>query len=292
MKREWIEVYLKGLLMGLADIIPGVSGGTIAFITGIYERLINAIKSFDPRLAFLWLLVWRKEERSEFIELLQKMDFLFLLVLLSGIMTSFLIASRYILLALNQYPVYTYSFFLGLIAASSLVVYRKVEVFDVRTMASGIGGFLAAFWVTGISGALLPHTPPVIFFSGFVAITAMLLPGISGSFILLILGQYEYMLGVLKNLDYIMILIFISGAVLSLLLSSRFLAYLLKRYRQPTISMLVGLMVGALRLPVERVIFVRGFYPELGFIWNTWTLTVSLFFILLGVIIILTLERD
>ncbi|RLJ01563.1 MAG: hypothetical protein DRP11_04215, partial [Candidatus Aenigmatarchaeota archaeon] len=110
--------------------------------------------------------------------------------------------------------------------------------------------------------------------------------------ILLILGQYEYMLGVLKNLDYIMILIFISGAVLSLLLSSRFLAYLLKRYRQPTISMLVGLMVGALRLPVERVIFVRGFYPELGFIWNTWTLTVSLFFILLGVIIILTLERD
>ncbi|MFB6089233.1 MAG: DUF368 domain-containing protein, partial [Candidatus Aenigmatarchaeota archaeon] len=263
-----IETYLKGLSMGLADIIPGVSGGTIAFIVGIYEKLITSIKSFTP-LIFLYLLKapFSKESRKEFLRLFGSMNPRFLLALLFGIITSFLAASRVILIALHNFPTYTYAFFFGLILASAVMIYEHVEGLNIGKVFVGFAGFLFSFMITGPQTLTLPHTIPVVFFSGMIAISAMILPGISGSFMMLLLGQYEFMLGVLKNFTtkYVEILVFIGGAAIGLVIFSRILSYLLKEHKQHTVSFLTGLMLGALRLPFLRTVYVFDYYPNLVF---------------------------
>jgi len=234
--KEKLVFFLKGAFMGLADIVPGVSGGTIALITGIYERLIEAIESIK-------LKNWRG------------VDFGFLLPLGLGITVSFLLVSRVILFLLARYESSIYAFFFGLILASAVAVHRRASKLDVRDLTFSFFGFVVAFLVVGLEYFQLFHSPVVLFSSGFLAICAMLLPGVSGSFVLLLLGQYEYMLGAIHNFQaqYIEVLVFLGGCFTSLFAFSRFIGWLLENYENVAFSFLVGLMLGALRLPAVKI---------------------------------------
>lgn len=288
--KERLEIFFKGVFMGLADIIPGVSGGTIALITGIYERLIFAIKSIDPRLPLYVLKGNFKEARETFWDI----DFFLLVPLVLGIGTAFLAASRVILIALNQFPAFTYSFFFGLILASAILIYRRIGEKSHKALFTGILGLMFAFWLVGQNAFQFNHTLPIIFVSGFIAICAMILPGISGSFMLLLLGQYEFLLSALKNFStqYLILIVFMSGAIISILAFSRVLSYLLKNHEAATLAFLTGLMVGALRLPFEKVINVTEKYPELAFAWNIQNVLVTIIIGALGFIFVFVLERD
>ncbi len=251
-----IETFVKGISMGLADIIPGVSGGTIALIVGIYERLIFALESID--LGFIPPLIRAIFDKEYFDEAKRKfssIDFEFLLPLGAGIGLAFLIASRVILFARENYLAYISSFFFGLILASAVFVYKRVEEPDLISLLFGLASFVFAAWFTGLEGVLNQHSIPIIFFAGYLAICAMLLPGISGSFMVLVLGQYEYMLATLKSFRvyWVQIAIFGVGAVLSLLTFPRIISRLLDNYRKRTLLFLSGLMLGALRLPLENI---------------------------------------
>lgn len=246
-------IFLKGLFMGSADIIPGVSGGTIALITGIYERLVGGIS----RINFAFLKPLIKGDLSGFKDKFQEeIDYELFIPLLTGIAIAFLTISKIILILLNDYRAYTFSFFLGLIIASAYVVYKEKEGVTVKTAISLVIGVIFGALFVGIV-ALDPskvnHSLIVIFFSGAIAICAMILPGISGSFVLLILGQYEYMLNSLNKLIWSDIIVFIAGASIGLLSFSKLLNYLLDHYKEITMSFLVGLMVGTLRLPLAEI---------------------------------------
>lgn len=288
--KQSLIIFLKGVSMGLADIIPGVSGGTIALITGIYERLIFAIKSIDPRLVLYAL----KLDASKFKKAWKKIDFALLLPLALGITTAFLAAARVIDYALSFYPAFTYAFFFGLILVSAFVVYRRIQKKDhsYRLLMSAGAGFLFAIWLVGIDYLGLIHHPLMIFVSGFIAICAMILPGISGSFILLLLGQYHFLLGELKSLNLPLLTIFIIGACLGLFTFSRVLSYLFKHHEGPTLAFLTGLMLGALRKPLEEVIFVTKIYPGLNFTWSPANITLTIAVGLAGSLLVYLLERN
>lgn len=241
--------------MGFADIVPGASGGTIALITGIYSRLINAIKSFDPKIVMdIIKRDWKKSRKK-----VEAMDLQFLVPLGLGILGAFLLASSFLDTAVDQYREPTYSFFFGLILASALLIFRRQERKNLdKFFLAGILGFLIAFWITGLGeagGTPLPHSYPVIFLSGAVAICAMILPGVSGAFILLLLGQWEIMISALHKFtaEWPKLVVFAFGAGLGILSFSRLISYLLRQYRDMTMGLLFGLMIGALRKMVEEI---------------------------------------
>lgn len=243
-------LYIKGILMGIADIIPGVSGGTIALITGIYERLVKSISQIDFRFIYYLLGMDFKSAKENFM----KIDFQLFIPLFLGISTSFLVMANFIHYMIKYYPSITYSFFFGLITASSLLLYRKISEFSVENIIYTVIGFISGFIITGITIYSIGHSLPVIFFSGIVAICAMILPGISGAFILVILNQYEYMISVLKGLQIGVIVVFLTGATIGLTAFSRILRYMLENHRAAMLSFLIGLMIGALRLPYLNII--------------------------------------
>jgi putative membrane protein len=265
--REYLAVYLKGAAMGTADAVPGVSGGTIALIAGIYERLIAAITDFDGDLLRSLLGVHTAEGRAEFAGRVRALDLAFLVALGLGVATALITVSRVLEVALEEYTALTFAFFFGLIAASAVVLYGEVSVDTPRRVAAAVFGFVFAFVLTGEVTAVLPNTPLVVFLAGVVAISAMILPGISGSFLLLVLGQYEYVLRSLRQFTDAVVALdgptlvgegsvlaaFAAGAVVGLLTISRVIEWALEHYRPATLTFLVSLMVGALRLPVERV---------------------------------------
>jgi putative membrane protein len=154
---------------------------------------------------------------------------------------------------MNSYPVSTYAFFFGLILGSALYIYRKLDGITWKSVVAAIAGFLLSFTIIGLGALGATHTPLVIFGSGAVAISAMVLPGISGAFILVLLNQYEHVLGAIKEMQIGTIVIFAAGAFTGLFLFSRLLSYLLHRHENVTKSFLVGLMLGSLRLQVEMV---------------------------------------
>ena len=241
--------------MGSADIIPGVSGGTVALITGIYERLIYAIKTVN----FKFILYFFKgfidsNYFSRAKENIQNIDVKFLLPLVVGITTAFLLLARVIEPLLTYYPTYAYTFFFGLVLSSSWLVYKQIKKISIIMIVVTFFGFLVAFLIIGLDAIQTSHSTPVIFVSGIITVCAMILPGISGAFILWFLGQYEYMLHALNNLKITIVLVYVIGAFLGILAFSHVLSYAIKRYRVLTLSFLIGLMVGALRKPVEIVI--------------------------------------
>lgn len=247
--KERLTIFLKGCFMGLADIVPGVSGGTIALITGIYSRLIEAIRSIDPSIPLRALQGDREEAKRRF----GAVDLPFLVPLGAGMLGAFLLASFFLDSAVNQYPEATYSFFFGLILASAVLIFKRQNGENLKKFfEAGLFGFLLAFWITGLGKPgepPLPHTYPVIFFSGALAICAMVLPGISGAFVLLLLGQWEKMVLALRQFtgQWPKLLVFGLGGVTSILAFSRLVSHLLKNYRDRTMGFLAGLMVGALR---------------------------------------------
>ncbi len=225
--------------MGSADVIPGVSGGTIAFISGIYQELLDAIKSFD-------LTALRLISRFKIKELWRHVNGSFLIVLLSGVGVSVIIFAQVITRLLELYPIYVWSFFFGLIIISSITIARQIKEWSPGVIIAFVVGLASAYVIVSSTPATTPTTWWFIFISGMVAITAMILPGISGSFILLIMGKYEYILRALKDLNYAVIALFAAGCVVGLLSFSRAISWLLKSYHNMAIGLLSGFMVGSL----------------------------------------------
>ncbi|HSW38838.1 MAG TPA: DUF368 domain-containing protein, partial [Acidobacteriota bacterium] len=191
-------IFLKGILMGIADVIPGVSGGTIAFITGIYKRLVNGIINVS---AFLYGLpgFFTKREKISF----KKIDFGLFIPLLMGIWTAIFVSSKYILSLMQNYPGAVYSFFVGLIFASACLIYRKTESKNSWNYLFLALGVIAGFSISALNPSTGLSAPgyPYLFLMGAIAVCAMILPGVSGAYLLLLFGQYEFMLSVISNLD-------------------------------------------------------------------------------------------
>jgi len=245
------SLFLKGILMGSADIVPGVSGGTMALITGIYQRLIHAIKGIDLKFIPYFLQGERKKAKENF----KAIDFQLLVPLGLGILLAFLTLARVIRYLMDDHRALVFAFFFGLILASAGIVYKYIEKIDIRNVLSALAGFVFVVLVIGLKELGENHSLPVIFLAGMVAIIAMILPGISGSLIMVILNQYEYMLDALRNFrEHILdILVFMVGAVLGLAAFSRLLDYLLREHKSVTMAFLFGLMLGALRKPMEEI---------------------------------------
>ncbi|MDO5819675.1 MAG: DUF368 domain-containing protein [Methanobrevibacter sp.] len=236
--------------MGSADIVPGVSGGTIALITGIYERLINAISSI--RFSFLKPLL--KGNLTDFkVKLIEEIDFELFIPLFLGIGIAFITLAKVISYLLDTQTAYTFSFFLGLILASAYILYTKLEDFNLKLIIITAIGIILSYIFVGLNPIATNHSLIVIFISGLIAICAMILPGISGSFLLLLLGQYQYMLNALNSMKIIEIIVFCAGALIGILGFSKLLNYLLENYESATMAFLIGIMVGTLRLPINQI---------------------------------------
>ncbi len=233
-------MFFKGMAMGASDVVPGVSGGTIAFITGIYERLIHAIKSIN--LANLKLLL-----KGRFREFWQNIDGWFLVCVVAGIGVSFLSLAKLITMLLDTYPQYVWSFFFGLILASTVFVGRDVR-WNWKTALAFLVFAVLSFFITSPENTPLAQNNSYwyIFLCGAIAICAMILPGISGSFILVLLGQYTFMLTALTELQIVIILTFAAGALVGIVAFSHVLNWLFEHFKQITLAALTGFMFGSL----------------------------------------------
>ncbi len=242
--REALNLAVKGLCMGSADVVPGVSGGTIALITGIYERLIAALRSIDKR-AIQQLLAF------DIKGVVAKVHVRFLMALFTGIVVAILSLARLMNYLLHHHPVPTWSLFFGLIAASTIMVGKHVSNWFGKAGISFLAGIIAATIIVNLIPMQTPEALWFIFLCGIVAICAMILPGISGAFILLILGKYEYVTGALKNpflpQNLIVIIVFCCGCAIGLLGFSRVLNFLLQKYHNLTLAFLTGLIAGSLQ---------------------------------------------
>ncbi len=225
--------------MGIADLIPGVSGGTVAFITGIYDRLLTAISHVD-KVAVQLLLKGKIKECWSYI------DGGFLVSLLFGILTSVVAFSTLILWLKSNYPVPLWSFFFGLILCSSVLVLRAVQKLTLGNTVLLFVGVVLSYLLTTLSPMIGSTEPWVLFFSGMIAISAMILPGISGSFILLMLGEYTIVMQAVSDRNIMVIAIFGLGCVLGLLIFARILKFLLSKYHDDIVMFLIGVMLGAL----------------------------------------------
>lgn len=237
--KDYFLLYLKGAAMGAADVVPGVSGGTIAFIAGIYEQLIESIKS----ISFSTLTVLRKEG---FKAAWESINGTFLLTLGLGVITSLVSLAHVITYLLDAFPEMVWSFFFGLIVASSLMIRKMITAWDMAAFGSLLIGALTAYWISVATPAGGSDNLLFIFFSGAIAICAMILPGISGAFILLLLGMYAPMIDALKSFDIPIVIVFVSGCGIGLLAFSRVLSWMFKHYHNQTLSLLMGFMLGSL----------------------------------------------
>lgn len=229
----------KGVAMGAADVVPGVSGGTIAFISGIYEELLASIKSFDLQAVKLLFSFKLKE-------LWKKINGNFLFFLLLGIGTSVLSLAKLITTLLQTHPIFIWAFFFGLVLASTYFVSKRIKKWDFIRYVSFAVGIAIAYYITIATPAQTSDSLWFIFLCGMIAICAMILPGISGSFILLLLGKYEYVMNALITVNIPVIIVFAVGAVIGIVSFSHLLTYLLNRFHDTTIAVLAGFMLGSL----------------------------------------------
>lgn len=249
MKRLWnnITVAIKGACMGAADVIPGVSGGTIAFITGIYDQLIGSINSINTEALKLFFT-------GKFKEFWKYINGTFLLSLFCGILFSVVALAGLMQYLLESHPIQTWAFFFGLIVASSLFILRGIEGWNLKAVIFLILGIGLGVTVCTLSPTTTPDALWFIFLSGAIAICAMILPGISGSFILLILGKYKFIMEAITGLttgqavgeNLVILGVFAVGAVCGIIAFSRVLNWLLSRYHKQTLLVLAGFIIGSL----------------------------------------------
>lgn len=233
----------KGFCMGVSDIIPGVSGGTIAFITGIYEQLLAAIASLDG-------VAIRRAAALDVKGVLARVHLRFILALATGIAVAIVGTSRVVHRLLDDYPVQTWSLFFGLILASILFIGKRIKDWRSSVLFLIVGA-VGAWKLVGLIPVQTPESPLFLVLCGMIAICAMILPGISGSFLLLILGKYRYVTGAVKAFwlpeNMLILLPFAVGALIGITVFSRVLRYCLARYHDPTMALLTGFMIGAMR---------------------------------------------
>lgn len=237
---SYLLLTLKGFCMGAADVVPGVSGGTMAFILGIYEELIKAIRSFDLHL-IKSLISLRIREASDHA------SWPFLGALGLGILTAIFSLAGVLGWVLQNRPVLIWSFFFGLILASIITVSRNLERWKAPAILWALLGAIGAYFLVGLVPMSTPNAPWFLILSGAVAICAMILPGISGAFILVLLGKYQYVLDAVNKRDFFTLFLVAAGAGVGLIAFSRILNLLFKKQHDMTVALLVGFMFGSLR---------------------------------------------
>ncbi len=247
--KDYGLITIKGIGMGAADAVPGVSGGTIAFIVGIYEELVDSIKGINIKslqlfFTFRWKDFWKTINGN------------FLLSLVLGICISVFSLAKIVTHLLAEYPIFIWAFFFGLVLASTWIIVQDVRHWDWKAIFSFITGAIIAFYITMATPAKTPDEYWFIFICGAIAICAMILPGISGSFILILLGKYEFIMDAVKSFNMPVLLTFICGVIIGITSFSRILSFTLHRFHDITIAVLSGFMLGSLNKvwPWKRVI--------------------------------------
>ncbi len=252
MKLSGLILFFKGIAMGAANVIPGVSGGTIALITGIYERLINGIKSFDLK-AFQFLFKLKLKEFA------RHTDLQFLIPIFLGIFVAVLSFAKLFKYLFVNYPVYLWAYFFGLVLASIYYVGKTVEKWNSASIMSFIIGTAVAITITILHPAAENSNPIYVFINGIVSIISMILPGLSGSFVLILLGNYQLIaIDAINHFDLKIILPFALGAILGLVAFSHLLSWLFKKYKNQTIALLTGFILGSLSVlwPWKKTIYL------------------------------------
>lgn len=235
-----IRYLLCGLAMGAADVVPGVSGGTVAFITGIYPRIFQAVEAINVEF-FKRLLGFRLREAFA------QIPWGFLVPLLCGIAASIFSLAKSVTYALSVWPITIWSFFFGLIVASVFLLGKDLRLERASTWVALAAGAAAGWLISGASAVDIGQSLPMFFASGFIAICAMILPGISGAFILVLLGQYSHVIQAVADLNFKVLVVFALGCVLGITTFARVLNRLLTEFPNTVTSVLTGLMAGALR---------------------------------------------
>jgi putative membrane protein len=237
---HYLVISLKGMAMGAADVVPGVSGGTIAFISGIYEELLTSISSVN--LKTLKLL-----KAKGFLAAWKAINGNFLIALLLGIFTSIISLAKLISWLLENKPILVWSFFFGLVLASILYIGKQITKWTVLTVILFLAGAAIAYYITTLQPLISENSSPLfLFLAGALAICAMILPGISGSFILVLLGAYKPVLDAIHNKDFKLLAILVMGAVVGLLSFSKVLKWLFNHYKNLTLAVLTGFILGSL----------------------------------------------
>ncbi|MDB9902474.1 DUF368 domain-containing protein [Flavobacteriaceae bacterium] len=295
-------ILIKGMCMGIADIVPGVSGGTIAIITGVYEELLKTINGLDFKIL-------NELKKGNIKKIWKNYNLNFLLFLGFGILSSIIILSHFILIILNDYPVALWSLFLGLISSSIIFLFKsttKLNFNNSKFLIPSqiyflITGLFIALYVQTLSAANTDINSIYLFICGMISITAMLLPGVSGAYILVLLGAYETMLITLKeisqlNSDYFMNFIsFVLGALLSVKLFSKLLTWSYKNHKDNTLFCLIGFMIGSLptlwpwKYNIDSYLFLDKLYIPENYLNNSEFREGILFFVL-GISVVLILE--
>ena len=291
---EYLKIFLKGMAMGAADVVPGVSGGTIAFITGIYTRLLDAISSVN-------LEALKKLRAEGFKSAWAHIDGTFLLALGAGILTAIISLAKVIHHLLMTHQVMLWSFFFGLIIASCVHIGRTIPQWRLKEIAMLVVGAVIAAFISLASPTETAVTLPIVFAAGSIAICAMILPGISGSFILLLMGLYTPVIAAIKGFDLPVLLTFAAGAGLGLLLFSRLLSWLLHHYASVVLALLTGFMVGSLVKvwPWKETLSTRinskgeevPFVQQMALPVFDEMVVVSIFLMFSGAILVIGLER-
>ncbi len=292
--KEYIAYFLKGMAVGLANIIPGVSGGTIALITGIFERLINSIKSFG--ISSLSLLI-----KGKFREFAIKTDLYFLVTLFAGVIVAIVLLAKIFDFLFSQYPVYIWSFFFGLILASVYFVGNTIEKWKISVVISFAIGTTLAVLFTFLTPASENNNFFYLIICGVVAVCSMILPGLSGSFVLILMGNYQLVaIDAINNRDIGIIIPVLVGAAGGLVAFSHILSWVFKRYKDQTIAVLTGFILGSLgiiwpwKTPIEKlfgeklkVIGYEYFLPSMD---TEFVIAVTI--ILIGIVSIWIMERS
>ncbi len=239
--KDYLGVFIRGVAMGAADVVPGVSGGTVAFITGIYGELIDSLKSCDIKAV---QCLWQKGIPATW----QHINGNFLLAVFSGIILSILSLAKVVTYCLEHQPILVWSAFFGLIAASSIILLKEVGQWNWQRVSSVLIGVVMAVVIATLKPAQLPETGWMMFAAGSVAICAMILPGVSGSFLLLMMGLYATVLAALSEANLGLLLPFVAGCGIGLLCFSHLLSWLLHRYHSATMAFLTGVLLGSLAI--------------------------------------------
>jgi putative membrane protein len=284
-----IRNFVKGFLMGVCDIIPGISGGTIAFITGIYARLISSVRSFSFELLYHLFLFIFSRKRSDVDRLkrdIRSLDLVFLLSVISGILTAIILTSRIVSYLLDNHYVFTMSFFIGLILASSLIIYNQIKNHNLTNILIGLSGLLSIAIIMFFRP--IEITEPGLFYlfvGGFVGISAMFLPGISGAFILLIMGLYGHLIGYLHNIggNLLRISVFCMGIISGAFFISRLINFLFVKSKCKTLYFLLGLVIGSLFIPLRDI--------SMKINKSTADISLSIMFFLSGLLLVSLIEH-
>jgi putative membrane protein len=296
---DYCVIGIKGLTMGAADVVPGVSGGTIAFITGIYEELINSLSKINIEA----LRVLKKQGLNSAWNFINGN---FFVALFLGIFISVFSLAKVVTYLLDKYPVFLWSFFFGLVVASFILVVKTIKKWNVFTIISLIIGALIAGYISSLTATASGEDLWYIFVSGAIAICAMILPGISGAFILVLLGSYHSIMTGIKTLDLKIVLVFLTGCVVGLLSFSKLLNYLFAHFKQVVLSLLSGFLIGSLikiwpwKNPVgaEPIVihsdgreeFMMGNVAPNDFIGDAMVLN-AILFALFGLILVLVIDK-